>query len=297
MTKAIDDARRGQAMWSLVSVIALAAFACDETGAAGADAGGASGSAEAETPDSVVAEAEGFGDDAGDRDHYDDEGDPSAVIDALAAACAPAEPIFVGQVTNARGLGGTRLGEAAQVSCGALYRGAPLAFSGEAGCAELARIGIKTVIDLREPHERSARPAAPCVHEHARIVQAPMPIPYAVDGPAYLRDLHATEAILPAFAALGDDAAYPIYFHCTYGRDRTGVLAALVLLALGATPEEVMREYMLTAEAGLSIYPRSLTAVLDEIARLGGVDAYLAEIDVPAEQVAVLRRHGRPAPE
>ncbi|MBI5276184.1 MAG: tyrosine-protein phosphatase [Burkholderiales bacterium] len=40
----------------------------------------------------------------------------------------------------------------------------------------------------------------------------------------------------------------PTVFHCTAGKDRTGFAAALVLGALGASPDEVMRDYMLTNE-------------------------------------------------
>lgn len=233
----------------------------------------------------------------------DSDGDPgpAPIDDAQTGAdasgtCPPAEPIFVGIIKNARGLGGTPLEGGGRVACGELYRGGPLAFTNPAGCDELERVGIRTVIDLREPQEQSARPNASCVRDRTHIVSASMPIPYAVDGPAYLRDLHTAQAILPAFAALGDDDAYPIYFHCTYGRDRTGVLAAVILLVLGATPDEIMREYQLTAESGLGAYPQSLSAVLSDIASRGGVDAYLADIGVPAGQVAVLRRRGIASP-
>jgi len=58
----------------------------------------------------------------------------------------------------------------------------------------------------------------------------------------YVADLHATESVATAFGVLGDVAAYPVYFHCVYGRDRTGVLAAVILLALGATRESVLAE-------------------------------------------------------
>ncbi|HVZ45892.1 MAG TPA: tyrosine-protein phosphatase [Ramlibacter sp.] len=40
----------------------------------------------------------------------------------------------------------------------------------------------------------------------------------------------------------------PTVFHCTAGKDRTGFAAALVLYALGASHEEVMRDYLLTNE-------------------------------------------------
>lgn len=40
----------------------------------------------------------------------------------------------------------------------------------------------------------------------------------------------------------------PLLFHCTAGKDRTGVCAALVLMALGVSSADVMADYLLTNE-------------------------------------------------
>jgi protein-tyrosine phosphatase len=144
------------------------------------------------------------------------------------------------------------------------------------------------VIDLRVPAERELKPNAICVHQTADVRSAPLPIPYSVSRADYVADLNTTESISEAFRALGDGAAYPIYFHCTWGRDRTGVLAALILLALGATHAEIMQEYLLSRPI-VGAYPDSLAAVLEEVERRGGVDAYLAAAGIPAETIATLR--------
>jgi len=41
----------------------------------------------------------------------------------------------------------------------------------------------------------------------------------------------------------------PVVFHCTAGKDRTGFAAALVLMALGVSRDEVMKDYLLTNES------------------------------------------------
>jgi protein-tyrosine phosphatase len=41
----------------------------------------------------------------------------------------------------------------------------------------------------------------------------------------------------------------PILIHCTAGKDRTGLLAALILQYLGAGPEEVVRDFLRTNDA------------------------------------------------
>ena len=38
----------------------------------------------------------------------------------------------------------------------------------------------------------------------------------------------------------------PLLFHCSAGKDRTGVAAALILLALGVSRQDVMEDYLLT---------------------------------------------------
>ena len=131
------------------------------------------------------------------------------------------------------------------------------------------------------------------------MIAAPMPIPYSVSAGDYVTDLHATDAILAAFAAFGDPGAYPIYFHCTYGRDRTGILAALVLDLLGATRAQILAEYRLTELAGFGSYPDSLNAALDDLARMGGAAAYLRSLGVTEAALDVLRarRHALPPSE
>jgi protein-tyrosine phosphatase len=96
------------------------------------------------------------------------------------------------------------------------------------------------------------------------------------------------------FFALLLDSPEPTVFHCTAGKDRTGLAAALVLHALGATREEILRDYLLTNERlktptvvwkGLEphvarvlwgVRPEFLQAAYDAIeADWGGLDAFL----------------------
>ena len=62
----------------------------------------------------------------------------------------------------------------------------------------------------------------------------------------------------------------PLVFHCTAGKDRTGVAAALILLALGVPQDLVVQDYLLTNE----LYQ----------------NAPLPDSDIPAEALEVLRR-------
>jgi len=94
-----------------------------------------------------------------------------------------------------------------------VYRGAqPPA----AGFAHLARIGIKTVVDLRD------EPAQIRAEQHAveaagmRFVSIPM---HGLTAPM-------DQVIAQALAILNDPAAAPVFVHCRRGADRTGTVIA-----------------------------------------------------------------------
>ena len=203
------------------------------------------------------------------------------------AGCTPNQSVLVSAATNARDLGGTPLEGGGRVACGQLFRGAPLsAVSGQA-CADFNALGIRTVLDLRTPDERLVKPDSDCVARNANLIFAPLPIPYDVSPQAYIADLNA----LPMTAALhelGDEGSYPVYFHCTWGRDRTGVLGAVILSALGASREAILQEYMLS-EQSVGAFPNSLLATLDEIERRGGIEAYLTAAGISEAELATLR--------
>ena len=87
----------------------------------------------------------------------------------------------------------------------------------------------------------------------------------------------------------------PLVFHCTAGKDRTGFAAALILLALGVSRDDVMRDYLLTNERlkpktewkGLApevasvlyrVQPEFLDAAFEAVQqKYGGVETYLRD--------------------
>jgi protein-tyrosine phosphatase len=205
-----------------------------------------------------------------------------------ASGCAPGRFVLTNSVTNARDLGGTPLADGGVVACGAIFRGPPLAGFEQPACDDFARLGIRTVIDLRQESERISKPESNCVVAGASIVTAPLPIPYGLSPTDYIADLNTLDSMALIVKTLGTDAAYPVYVHCTWGRDRTGVVSAVVLLALGASRDAIMQEYLLSQPL-VGAYPTSLKAVLDEIERQGGIEAYLGTVGVTPEQLATLR--------
>ena len=186
----------------------------------------------------------------------------------------------------------------------ALYRAGGL--SGLAGpdAADLARLGIRTVYDLRTADERAERPGhvprgarcvAPDVLRDARGLARTLcdpTAPPAVVEHAY-RQLVALPSALDAYKRLFHELAQrphrPALLHCTTGADRTGWAAAALLLLLGVGDEDVMADYLLVPTP----FARReyLEAAVDEMQRRHRtIDAYFATgLGLGAAGVAGLR--------
>ncbi|MFI8960749.1 tyrosine-protein phosphatase [Streptomyces sp. NPDC053493] len=165
---------------------------------------------------------------------------------------------------NFRDLGGYRTADGGSVRWATLYRSdslAKLAGPGPDARADLERfreLGIATVIDLRYPWEIEAKGRLPATEpqtwhnlsiEHRPYDQAE--IDPDLDPWRYLADRFA-EVALDGAAELREAleiiaaAEGPLVFHCASGKDRTGLLAALVLALLGVPDEEILADFALT---------------------------------------------------
>eukprot|EP00931_Biecheleriopsis_adriatica_P049845 TRINITY_DN28838_c0_g2_i1.p1 TRINITY_DN28838_c0_g2~~TRINITY_DN28838_c0_g2_i1.p1 ORF type:complete len:415 (-),score=81.75 TRINITY_DN28838_c0_g2_i1:45-1238(-) len=69
------------------------------------------------------------------------------------------------------------------------------------------------------------------------------------------------DEILKALQVLLEEENYPVAFGCIAGKDRTGLLAALVHAALGVSEEDVIADYLLTNEASHHIHACNMIAV------------------------------------
>ncbi|MBL8288816.1 MAG: tyrosine-protein phosphatase [Rubrivivax sp.] len=167
--------------------------------------------------------------------------------------------------TNFRDLGGYRGLDGRPLRWRRLFRSEQLGALTAADHEVLAALGVAAAFDFRGVDERAAAPyAVPGLAQHslaieptvAQHMQAIADSGRTLTGPVVqglMKDLYRglVDARAPRFAEffahlLGAEA--PLVFHCTAGKDRTGVAAALVLLALGVPRETVMQDYLLTNE-------------------------------------------------
>ena len=234
------------------------------------------------------------------------------VLSSAAAKAAPAHPVpgtqldFAGG-TNFRELGGYEADEGKHVKWGQIWRGIPTCkLTGEADRAKLDALGLRLILDLRSVEEAKKEPDY--VPDGARLVQicglcaedgheiafapgdidrlmASAPEGYDVPRVMYRRMLTGNKAFKELFRAL-EAGETPILFHCSAGKDRTGVAAMLILLALGASDETICADFAQTNVCRRAEIEAVMQEHADEIAadpscrnhyyRMAGVEPELA---------------------
>ncbi|MFE5734087.1 tyrosine-protein phosphatase [Streptomyces sp. NPDC056528] len=165
---------------------------------------------------------------------------------------------------NFRDLGGCRTAGGGTVRWETLYRSDSLGKLADAGPADLERfraLRVATVIDLRHPWEIAAKGRLPEAEgvswhnlsiEHRPYDQAEIdptldPWRYLADRFAEVAEDGAAElrTALEVIAA----ADGPLVFHCASGKDRTGLLAGVLLALLEVPDEKVLADFALTERA------------------------------------------------
>ncbi len=166
--------------------------------------------------------------------------------------------IEVPGVFNFRDIGGypTRDGRQTRWQC--LYRSGDLHRISGAGMEQLENdIGLKTVVDLRWPGDL-ARSGTLGLLEDSDITRRHIPFGNA-ERLTGVPDLPVGLAYLPLVERSGGDAVrivkaivsdggLPAVVHCSAGKDRTGLVIALLLALLGVDDETIIADYSLTAE-------------------------------------------------
>ncbi|SEQ14411.1 protein-tyrosine phosphatase [Devosia sp. YR412] len=223
---------------------------------------------------------------------------------------------------NIRDLGGYARATGGTTQWNRILRGEALHYLRDESVAQLTDQHLALVIDLRGPHETTVTPHPfidhPTVaYRNIVLFNALAPIAMA-EAPFDMskRYCDALDTCGPQLAEVlrAIITAQPgiVLFHCTAGKDRTGVIAALLLALAGASRADIVADYALTAEAeGLigQLRQRAIAAggqpehidrvlasdagtmeiMLDHLdAAHGGINAYLASIGLTPSEVTQL---------
>ena len=170
-------------------------------------------------------------------------------------------------IENVRDLGGLLRVDGAKTKPGLLLRTGRLEKATDSDIRRLADMGLWAVIDFRDKGEVERAPdrpvpgaefyhlpALPDLGKHFKPVDAP-----DYTAAEIRRDFRRIYQFLAAsveaeraygefFRILLASESRPVLWHCTQGKDRTGVAALLLLTALGIDEDTIFRDYMLTNE-------------------------------------------------
>ncbi len=172
---------------------------------------------------------------------------------------------------NLRDIGGYTTIGGRTVKWGKIYRSDHLAALSEADKALLRDFNITTVIDFRSETEREMASTSWSGARAPKFLHLPIggtAADWSVSLPQFFRtgnfyrdDIHNT--FLDAYRTIPSDASNEfrtlfehilanegaVLFHCTAGKDRTGIAAALILSVLGVPRRTIFEDFMLTNNA------------------------------------------------
>jgi protein-tyrosine phosphatase len=166
-------------------------------------------------------------------------------------------------VTNFRDLGGYPTSGGGRTRWGRVFRSDALHRLTESDLDRYHSLGLHAVYDLRGDAERDLHPNPFPSTQLALLAQATQAIPTEESARAMALDSIAGERVLHKLyqgmlanaglllgrllSRLSDPDALPAVFHCTGGKDRTGISAALLLELLGVPRAQVLDDYQLTS--------------------------------------------------
>ena len=161
---------------------------------------------------------------------------------------------------NFRDLGGYPTADGRSTRWGRLYRSDTLHELTDQDLELLRGIGLAGVIDLRTQaeigrHGRGVLGSEPIRYVNLSVLpeanseqQAAPATRIGAVADRYLSYLEVGRtALVESFSVIADPDSYPLVFHCQAGKDRTGVLAALVLGCIGVERNAIVDDYVLTA--------------------------------------------------
>ena len=233
---------------------------------------------------------------------------------------------------NFRDIGGYATASGASVRWRTLFRTGSLADVTPGDIGTLHELGVELAFDLRTQAERDDLGVAPLAEHgvsvrHLPLVEELRPSLYPVKAPVrdWTPEDYAVQytwllekgrgAIGTVLRALAEERPAAAAYYCTAGRDRAGLVTAVILRTLGVSDDTIAADYALTDR-----YLRMSEAQSERVAKTFGtesarrgrlttpaanmelalrsmderwpsIEAYLDECEVPAETRRGLREH------
>ncbi len=184
---------------------------------------------------------------------------------------------------NFRDLGGYRAGDGRTIRWRSLFRADDLSRLSRPDRAIVRTLGIATVIDLRSRAEveleRFPVDEIPVGFHHLPLVADLPPFEEFQAGPSWFAGHYLDIArrsggqIAQALAIVARPHSRPVIVHCAAGKDRTGVLVAVLLALLGIPDETIAEDYALSARAMDGVLARLLERLPEQAEEIRSVAA------------------------
>lgn len=203
--------------------------------------------------------------------------------EAAPAGAAPATGLPLSPPANLRDLGGIAI-PGGTTRAGFAWRADDLSMVDAASARRLVEEGVSTVIDLRSVAEteltgRGLLGTYPVNYHHVPFMASVSTAVQHTD-PSDMWDQSrfasmyislyesAAPQIVSAMAVVAHAPGTPV-FHCAAGQDRTGVLAAALLLAVGAGDDDIVTDYARTGPNIGAVSDRVRPVIEPMMARMG----------------------------
>jgi protein-tyrosine phosphatase len=211
---------------------------------------------------------------------------------------------------NVRDLGGHPTEDGAHTRFGSVVRADSVRRLSDEGWRELVAYGIGTIVDLRFHSELEADPPQDLP---VGVVHVPLfpelewpdwdeidamadaaPDHAASTSVFYVELLHrCAPRVAEAIAAVADAPEGGVLVHCTAGKDRTGLVAALLLRLAGVPRHEVGEDYAVTERNLAPVTAAWIAEAVDEVDRARRVRMASTPADAMVRTLVELeRRHG-----
>ncbi len=161
---------------------------------------------------------------------------------------------------NTRDIGGYPAGGNTRIREGMLYRSDDLSMLSDRDLDVLENKGLASVIDLREKSRKQKYPDMMPegaqyywfpVYDHTKPLHIPLLFRRSAISDAFQQGYieyieEWAERLKPVFTLLADEQAYPVLIHCTSGKDRVGVVTALLMSVLGVPEPYIVSDFSLS---------------------------------------------------
>ena len=153
---------------------------------------------------------------------------------------------------NTRDLGGHQCINECTTKFNQIFRSDKQNYPNDRDLTFLKKNGITTIIDLREAASIKASPSAFEKKEGFTYYNFPIEegsqVPESVEAvPGSYMDIAAAPVLKEVFTTMAETET-GVMFNCSAGKDRSGVVTAIILMLCGVKDEEIVEDYMLTKE-------------------------------------------------